>query len=365
MIAVARGLEVVKPYAYTLGKYLAGASEVTLQEAYEIGRRACAEGLGVLDVARVHNEALTAQLRRTRTPEEGARLAERAETFLAECLSPFEMTHRGYRDALARLGEVNERLEQRVVELQQARAEAEAAVRLRDEFLSVAAHELKTPITGLQLAVQHLMRRLDKGATPEPDRLRQALLAVNQQSEKTSRLVAHLLETSRLEAGRLALDLQVENLTRLVTGVVEQARAWTNRHELVLSAPPEVLASIDALRMEQVVSNLLNNAIKFSPKGGRIDVEVSAPDDASVRLAVRDRGLGIPPEHRAQIFDRFHQAHARDHRSGLGLGLYVSRAIVELHGGSIWAEFPPDGGTRFVVTLPASPSPSPLGRVQR
>jgi signal transduction histidine kinase len=234
----------------------------------------------------------------------------------------------------------------------EARQAAEAAVGLRDEFLSVAAHELKTPMTGLRLAVQHLLRRLDRGVAPEPGPLRQALGAVEQQSAKASRLVAQLLETSRLEAGRLALDRRVENLSALVAGVVEQARARTSRHDVVLSAPPEVRASVDALRLEQVLTNLLDNALKFSPAGGQIDVEVSAPDTSTVRLAVRDRGLGIPPEHRGRIFERFHQAHAREHRSGLGIGLYMSRGIVELHGGQMWAEFPPDGGTRFVVTLP-------------
>jgi signal transduction histidine kinase len=241
----------------------------------------------------------------------------------------------------------------------EARQAAEAAVRLREEFLSVAAHELKTPVAGLRLAVQHLLRRLDKGATSEPAQLRRALHAVDQQTAKASRLVAHLLETSRLEMGRLVLDRRVENVSEVVAGVVEQAQAQTNRHELVLSAPPEVPASVDALRLEQVVTNLLDNAIKFSPEGGRIDVEVSAPDEGTVRLAVRDHGLGIPPEHRGQIFDRFHQAHAAEHRSGLGLGLHVSRGIVELHGGRIWAEFPPDGGTRFVATLPAGDDSDP------
>jgi signal transduction histidine kinase len=254
---------------------------------------------------------------------------------------------------------VDEERARQLVSERAARQEAEAAVRLRDEFLSVAAHELKTPMAGLQLAVQHLLRRLDKGAVPEPGQLRQSLHAVDQQAAKASRLVAQLLETSRLEAGRLALERRAENLLEIVAGVVEQARARTSRHDLVLSAPPEVRAFVDALRLEQVLTNLLDNAIKFSPQGGRIDVEVAALDDGRVRLAVRDRGLGIPPEHRGRIFERFHQAHAAEHRSGLGLGLYVSRGIVELHGGRIWAEFPPDGGTRFVVTLPTGTDGGP------
>ena len=112
------------------------------------------------------------------------------------------------------------------------------------------------------------------------------------------------------------------------------------------------MASVDPVRFEQVIANLLDNAIKYSPDGGPIELELTRPSAASVQLAVRDHGLGIAPERRSQIFDRFYQAHGEGYRSGMGLGLYISRQIVELHGGELWAEFPPDGGSRFVVRLP-------------
>ena len=112
-------------------------------------------------------------------------------------------------------------------------------------------------------------------------------------------------------------------------------------------------AWVDPLRLEQVLSNLVGNAIKYSPDGGPIALTLAVdPGGATVRLAVRDWGLGIPEERRAHIFDRFYQAHADHHRSGLGLGLYISREIVALHGGRLEAEFPADGGARFIVTLP-------------
>jgi signal transduction histidine kinase len=119
---------------------------------------------------------------------------------------------------------------------------------------------------------------------------------------------------------------------------------------------------VDPLRLEQVVTNLLDNAVKYSPNGGAIKVTLAlrrARDTAAdwAELSVRDYGLGIPPEQRGQIFERFYQAHGNGHKSGLGLGLYISRQIVELHGGEICAEFPPDGGTRFVVRLPIEPAP--------
>jgi signal transduction histidine kinase len=101
-----------------------------------------------------------------------------------------------------------------------------------------------------------------------------------------------------------------------------------------------------------VLTNLLDNAIKYSPDGGPIEVALDQCASGSHELSVRDHGIGIPPEKRARIFDRFYQAHADGYRSGMGLGLYISRQIVQLHGGELLAEFPPDGGSRFIVRLP-------------
>jgi two-component system phosphate regulon sensor histidine kinase PhoR len=119
-----------------------------------------------------------------------------------------------------------------------------------------------------------------------------------------------------------------------------------------VSGPPSAQADIDPLRIEQVLANLLDNAIRYSPDGGDVIVEVSAPDPDHVRIAVRDHGPGIPEASRERIFDRFYQVQAATARSGMGLGLYISRQFVELHGGQIAATAPPDGGTRMIVTLP-------------
>src|SRR5688572_28926574 len=175
---------------------------------------------------------------------------------------------------------------------------------------------------------------------------------VNRQAAKLSRLVSQLLESSRLHSGQFFPHRSLVNVTSLVTTAVEQARVGTDRHEIVLSAPPQVPAHVDAMRIEQVVGNLLDNAIKFSPDGGRIEVEVSTPHVETIRVAVRDHGIGIPPPRRQDLFTRYYQAQAESHRSGLGLGLYISRCIVEYHGGKISVEFPADVGSRFVVDLP-------------
>ena len=235
-------------------------------------------------------------------------------------------------------------------EVELRRAEADKVAE-RDEFIAVAAHELKTPITSLRLAVQLLRREAGRGTAPESERLRDSLLTIESQSQRLGRLVTELLETVRLQAGRVALDKRQVDVVDLVAKAVRDAQATTSRHKIVLAAPPRLRAELDALRFAQVVGNLLDNAIKFSPDGGRVEVELSTPERGLVRLAVRDHGIGIAPQDRSHIFERFYQSQPNDQRAGLGLGLYVSRQIVELHGGRIEAEFPDDGGSRIVVWL--------------
>jgi PAS domain S-box-containing protein len=230
---------------------------------------------------------------------------------------------------------------------------AEEAVRAREEFLSVAAHELKTPVTSLRGFAQLTLRAMEQDRELDRDRLHHALMVVNQQSDKLRRLVAQLLDISRIQSGRLQLELEQMDLTQLIAEVVTSMQHQSQYHTLNVDVPARQLVRIDPLRLEQVLTNLLDNAIKYSPQGGPIDIEVWSPDPEHVRVAVRDHGPGIRPEHRAHIFERFYQAGAEaEHAAGMGLGLYISREIVELHGGTIEAEFPTDGGARFVITLP-------------
>ena len=159
-----------------------------------------------------------------------------------------------------------------------------------------------------------------------------------------------------LQSGKLAVERREADLAELLHDVVEAARDQLKQHSLIADLPGELWVSLDPLRIEQVVTNLIDNAIKYSPEGGEIEVRLTS--DAATGLAeivVRDHGVGVPPEHRDHIFDRFYQAHAGGpltSMAGMGLGLYISRQIVELHDGSIVAEFPEDGGTRFIVVLP-------------
>jgi signal transduction histidine kinase len=233
-----------------------------------------------------------------------------------------------------------------------ARQEAEDALRLRNEFLSIAAHELKTPLTGLAGRAQLTLRYLRRTDELDSGRVVRALESITEQADKLTRLLNQLLDVSRFESGKLLLERQLSDLTTLLRQIVADVRPTTSQHTLSLAVPSSLLASIDPLRLEQVVRNLLDNAIKYSPNGGPIDVELRQTHDGNVELSITDCGIGIPEEQRGQIFERFYQVHGNGHASGLGLGLFVSRQIVELHGGQIHAESPPAGGTRFVVQLP-------------
>lgn len=250
----------------------------------------------------------------------------------------------------AELSESNERL-------QREAAERKRAEEARDEFLSVAAHELKTPMTSLRGFAQLLLEPLERGELPEAERLSHALRAIDGQTEKLAGLVSQLLDISRLDAGRLVLERQTTDVAALVQSVAQTARARTRRHAIEVRGPDRLSAAVDPLRLEQVLTNLVENAIRYSPSGGPIEVELGA-DGSLLRLVVADQGLGVPVEHRGHIFDRFYQAHAAQRLGGMGLGLYISRQIVELHGGHIEAEFPAQGGTRIRLELPLGAGPS-------
>ena len=257
-------------------------------------------------------------------------------------------------DEIAQRQRAEERLRRALVAEHEARLDAEAALRVRDEFLSVAAHELRNPLACLTLNAQVALRRMSHNEHLDPARTEDSLRSICGQATRLSRLLDRLLDASRFQAEDLTLHLQRRptDLTALVTEAVKNARSRSNRHPIALQAPSSLTAWIDPLRLEQVLANLLDNAVKHSPPGEPIAVTLSQPTPDTLELTVSDGGAGIPIEARDQIFERFFQARPDDATQGLGLGLYVSRQIIELHGGQIRAEFPPRGGTRFVATLP-------------
>lgn len=249
------------------------------------------------------------------------------------------------------LGEITRR-SRAEVERERLYQAAQEAINARDEFLSVAAHELRTPITSLRLAAQSLLRHLAKSKDLNPERVHNSVTLMDQQSEKLRRLIDQLLDFARLDAGRLILERSPSDLAALLRDIAATLQATTEQHVLTVETPPALLMDVDALRLEQVITNIVTNAVKFSPEGGPIEIVLDATRPEGVAISVTDGGLGIPVAQRPHIFDRFVQAHGPGTYGGMGLGLYISKQIMDLHGGSIEAVFPEAGGTQMVIWLP-------------
>jgi signal transduction histidine kinase len=237
--------------------------------------------------------------------------------------------------------------------------EAQDALHQRDEFLTIASHELRTPLATIRLQTQLMLRRLRRDGSADWPTVERAFTTISQQTSKLTRLVEQLMDVSRLDASTLTLTLQLTDLSDLVEHVVRTTVVDTGRR-IEVRAAPGIRAWIDPLRVDQLLTNLLDNAIKYGSDDAPIEVELAEHPDGQVQLSVRDHGTGIPEGKRGHVFERFFQAHGEEYQSGMGLGLYLNRQIAELHGGQMTVGFPSDGGTRFVVELPSVPrAPEP------
>jgi PAS domain S-box-containing protein len=234
--------------------------------------------------------------------------------------------------------------------------ELKEAVRLRDEFLSVASHELKTPLTPLNLRLQSLARALAaESDSALPSRFGKEVEVMRRQVKRLSDLVNDLLDVSRISTGRMRLQLEEVDLAEVAREVTARFHPEAERAgcRLELQVPGAVRGRWDRLRLEQVLANLLSNAVKYGAgKPVHIHVEQGA---GRVRLVVRDEGIGIAPEALGRIFNRYERAVSERHYGGLGLGLYVTRQILEAMGGRVMAESAPGQGATFTVELPLQP----------
>jgi PAS domain S-box-containing protein len=241
----------------------------------------------------------------------------------------------------------------RKVEEERARliGELRVAVRARDEFLSMAAHELKTPLTPLRVQTEGLLRALQKAEVPT-EKLIDRLGRIDRSARRVERLVKNILDFSQMSAGRLQLNEEDLDISRLAREVVERLRESAQRagSQLTLTANGPVVGRWDGLRLEQVLENLVGNAIKYGA-GHPVAVEVGG-DDGEVWLRVSDQGIGIPKEAQSRLFERFERVAPMRHFGGFGLGLWIVRRIVEAHGGTIELESDAGRGARFTVRLP-------------
>ena len=238
--------------------------------------------------------------------------------------------------------------EQQVVDLRQA-------VEMRDEFLSIASHELRTPLTALQLQLQGTTHLLERLHNPTTTKFLAKLEVASRQAGHLATLVNGLLDVARSSLGRLTLEPDDVDLVAITRDVIERYTPEAHNAGCVirLSADPEVHGFWDRARMEQVITNLVTNSIKYGP-GRPIEVSVTSTDGWA-RLVVQDHGIGIRPEDLDRVFARFERAVPSKHYGGLGLGLYITRQIVEAHGGTIEVASELDHGAMFTVKVRLQP----------
>jgi signal transduction histidine kinase/CheY-like chemotaxis protein len=299
------------------------------------------------------NTELGREIEVRRQAEESLRLMQRGlEERVAARTSELSLTNEQLRrEVAARIAAERER-EELLDRERSARAEAEHANRMKDEFLATLSHELRTPLS----AITGWTQLLQEGVTGS-DELGEGLAVIDRNAQVQTRLIEELLDMSRISAGKLRMEVQTLNLADVVEAAWETVRPAAEAKRLRLTkaieSDPIVLRG-DAGRLQQVVWNLLANAIKFTPRDGEIAVSLGCLPSMA-ELQVRDNGCGISADFLPHIFDRFRQADSSTTRShgGLGLGLTIARHLVELHGGSIVAHSPGEGqGTTVIVRLP-------------
>jgi K+-sensing histidine kinase KdpD len=250
--------------------------------------------------------------------------------------------------------------------LQQARATAEMLAEktrleeMQNTFVSIVSHELQTPVAIIKSYAATLAR---EDASWPPETIQRVSRNIEEECDRLTRLISDLLDLSRIQAGRVAMRVGSVDLPRLVSDVIDQLAPRSPRHSLRATFPPNFpIVRGDADQLRRALFNLVQNAAKYSPNGGEVLIagEVRTIDDRRYAVVrVVDQGVGIPAGEEERIFDRFHRADSRLSRStaGVGLGLYITRSIIEGHGGQIWAESPgPGRGSIFTIMLPLDTS---------
>ncbi len=293
-----------------------------------------------------------------RFEDEGWRVRKDGTRFWANvvitALRDHEGTLRGFAKVTRDFSErrASEETARRLADETAARRAAQEAVAVRDEFLSIAGHELKTPLTALLFHAESLAKN---AATLPPKDVAERAARMVRNAQRLARLVEELLDVSRIAAGRLSLEREEVDLAALarerISRLADAAAGAGSRIDL--AAPESVVGSWDRLRLEQVFQNLLSNALKYG-RGMPIEVRVAA-GPRTAQLVVRDHGVGIPPADQARIFERFERAVSSRHYGGLGLGLWIARQIVEALGGRIRLVSRPGDGAEFTVELPLMP----------
>jgi signal transduction histidine kinase len=309
-------------YASALEAYVGTESGVALVRAYDLGREYLERGLGLLDLATIHHEALAAVLA---LPALSGDVTAAASVFLREALGPFEMALRGFQEANQALRARGETLEQ---------------------HMSTVSHELRTPLTMIQGFTELLLTR-----SLDPDDAHDAIQHVNRAADRLARLIDDLLSVSRLESERLTLQVVPLDVGAVIGEVARDFQHARRVDVTVEPNLPPVMADRDML--VRILTNLVSNACKYSPQDEPVSVAAARVDDA-IRLTVDDRGVGMTEDEVQRVFEKFYRSDSVRHIEGTGLGMFITKQLVERHGGQIWLRSAPGEGTAVHVELPAA-----------
>jgi signal transduction histidine kinase/DNA-binding response OmpR family regulator len=323
-------------YRKALRDYVAGGGEDSLLVGYSIGRETIAEGLTSL--VALHGEALKSALAGDLSSQQLAEMIDRSTQFLEESVAPFEMTVRGFQESNDRLVRANQELK-RVEEMEK-------------RFLANMSHELRTPLNAILGFAELLIDNRETDIAPE--RRRKFLETIHRSGKHLLALINDILDLAKVDAGQMTIEVEsipARGAVAEALGVVEQL-AQDRGILLGSHIDPTLSITADPGRIKQILLNLLSNAIKFTEQGGQVTVRART-DGQRVRFEVTDTGMGITPEDQARLFHEFQQASSADRRQhGTGLGLALTRRLVELHGGTVGLESVPNEGSTFWFTMP-------------
>lgn len=255
--------------------------------------------------------------------------------------------------------ETEQELQSYAADLEETNQRLEDASQMKDRFLSIASHELKTPITTIRGQAQLMLRRISKKSYGDLDGIATSLERINDQTSRLTMLIDELLDVSSMRAGKAQLNRRECDVNELCREVIADQQLLTGRI-LELHAPiVPIILQVDADRLSQVLTNLISNAVKYSPEECPVDVTLASDSD-HVQIRVRDYGRGIPEDQQEHIFETFYRTPDAQSsaKRGLGLGLAITKDIVERHGGQIRVQSEKDKGSTFIVDLPVTVSVS-------
>jgi PAS domain S-box-containing protein len=229
--------------------------------------------------------------------------------------------------------------------------ELKALQQQKENFIGIASHELKTPVTSLRVYTEMLQEKFEAAGNHEYAAFMERM---NVQVDRLTDLIRDLLDTTRITDGQLPLNMEPFDLNDLIKERVEEIQRLSARHRLQFCPDGAGLIVADRERISQVLTNLLSNAVKYSPQGGNVVISTGSTPDA-VTVSVSDKGIGIPEQSRDHVFDRFYRVHSAQTQTypGLGLGLYISSEIIRRHGGQITVESTEGAGATFTFSIPS------------